>query len=96
METKVTRRFTIKAPLLSSPMDTVTEHNMAIHMALLGGLGVIHNNCPPDEQAEMVKKVKRYENGFIQDPIVLSPETTVREAKELKTKWGFGGFPVTG
>ncbi|KAJ6136950.1 hypothetical protein N7497_012202 [Penicillium chrysogenum] len=95
LETKVTRRFTIKAPLLSSPMDTVTENSMAIHMALLGGLGVIHNNCPPDEQAEMVRKVKCYENGFIQDPIVLSPETTVGEAKGLKTKWGFGGFPVT-
>nr|API82662.1 putative inosine monophosphate dehydrogenase [Penicillium roqueforti]API82669.1 putative inosine monophosphate dehydrogenase [Penicillium roqueforti] len=81
--------------LPGSIMDTVTEHSMAIHMALLGGLGVIHNNCPPDEQAEMVRKVKRYENGFIQDPIVLSPETTVGEAKELKTKWGFGGFPVT-
>ncbi|OQE20100.1 hypothetical protein PENFLA_c017G09746 [Penicillium flavigenum] len=95
LDTKVTRRFTIKAPLLSSPMDTVTEHNMAIHMALLGGLGVIHNNCPPDEQAEMVRKVKRYENGFILDPVVLSPSTTVAEAKELKAKWGFGGFPVT-
>lgn len=77
-------------------MDTVTEHNMAIHMALLGGLGVIHHNCSADEQAEMVRKVKRYENGFILDPIVISPKTTVGEAKALKEKWGFGGFPVTG
>jgi IMP dehydrogenase len=95
LETPVTKRISLNAPLLSSPMDTVTEHNMAIHMALLGGLGVIHHNCSSDDQAEMVRKVKRYENGFILDPVVISPATTVAEAKELKAKWGFGGFPVT-
>lgn len=77
-------------------MDTVTEHNMAIHMALLGGLGVIHHNCSVEEQVEMVRKVKRFENGFILDPIVISPHTTVGEAMQLKETWGFGGFPVTG
>lgn len=77
-------------------MDTVTEEKMAIHMALLGGLGIIHHNCSADDQADMVRKVKRYENGFISEPLVLSPKTTVGEAKELKEKMGFGGFPVTG
>ena len=69
---------------------------MAIHMALLGGLGVIHHNCSPETHADLVRKVKRYENGFINDPIVIAPNTTVGEAKALKEKWGFGGFPVTG
>ena len=96
LDAPVTRNISLKSPLVSSPMDTVTEHSMAIHLALLGGLGVIHHNCSAEDQAEMVRKVKRFENGFILDPVVLSPKTTVGEAKALKEKWGFGGFPVTG
>ncbi|KAN0093717.1 IMP dehydrogenase [Hyaloscypha variabilis] len=95
LDSPVTKRVTLKTPFVSSPMDTVTEHEMAIHIALQGGLGVIHHNCSADEQAEMVQKVKRYENGFILDPVVLSRNTTVGETKALKEKWGFGGFPVT-
>ena len=96
LDSPVTRRITLKTPFVSSPMDTVTEHEMAIHMALQGGLGVIHHNCSADAQADMVRKVKRYENGFILDPVVIDRNTTVAEAKALKEKWGFGGFPVTG
>ena len=96
LDSPVTRRISLKTPFVSSPMDTVTEHEMAIHIALQGGLGVIHHNCSPDAQAEMVQKVKRYENGFILDPVVLHRDTAVGEVKALKEQWGFGGFPVTG
>ncbi|KAF2138267.1 uncharacterized protein K452DRAFT_290858 [Aplosporella prunicola CBS 121167] len=95
LETPVTKRISLKTPFLSSPMDTVTEHEMAIYIALLGGLGVIHHNCSPDEQAEMVRKVKRFENGFILDPVCIPPTMTVGEVKALRQKCGYGGFPVT-
>lgn len=96
LESKLTKKISLKSPFVSSPMDTVTEENMAIHMSLLGGIGIIHHNCSAEEQAEMVRKVKKYENGFINEPIVVAPEITVGQLRALKKEVGFSSFPVTG
>src|SRR5437762_714727 len=73
VNTRLTRRITLNIPLLSSPMDTVTEHEMAIALAQEGGLGVIHKNMSIDRQTEEVDKVKRSANGIIFDPVTLPP-----------------------
>ena len=90
----LTRRITLNVPILSSPMDTVTESDMAIGMAQEGGIGIIHKNLPPDRQALEVDRVKRSEHGVIVDPVTLPPEATVADAKRLMTERNIGGVPI--
>lgn len=96
LTSRVTRRVVLNTPFLSSPMDTVTETDMAIAIGLQGGMGVIHNNMSPQEQASMVRQVKKYENGFITEPMCLSPNETVGDVLDIKERLGFGGIPITG
>ncbi|HBS03976.1 MAG TPA: IMP dehydrogenase [Leptospiraceae bacterium] len=95
LSTQLTRNIRIQRPMLSSPMDTVTEERMAIAMALLGGIGVVHYNNSVERQVELVEKVKRFKNGFITDPIVLSPQHTIADLYKIKEKYGFSGIPIT-
>ena len=94
LETKFSRNVPLKIPISSSPMDTVTEHKMAIAMALEGGIGIIHKNLSPEEQAEEVKIVKRFENGFIPDPVVVSPTDTVDKIHQITEEKGYKKIPV--
>lgn len=95
VQTQLSDSITLNIPVLSSAMDTVTESNMAIAMSLLGGLGIIHKNLNPDEQAAEVAKVKRYENGFILEPLVISPKSTISDVYDLRMKHGYKDIPVT-
>ncbi len=95
LKTRLSKNVSLQVPILSSPMDTVTEHEMATALASLGGLGIIHSNQTAEDQAKQVEKVKRFKNGFISDPITLSPNSLISDVLHIKKKFGFSGIPVT-
>jgi IMP dehydrogenase len=95
VSTRLTRNIRLNIPLLSSPMDTVTESDMAIALAQEGGLGVIHKNMSVAQQTEEVDKVKRSANGIIFDPVTLPPTATVAKAREVMNQYNISGVPIT-
>jgi IMP dehydrogenase len=94
LKTQVTRKISLNMPLLSAAMDTVTEGRLAIAMAQLGGVGIIHKNLTAAEQAREVAKVKRFESGVVRDPITVPPQMKVRDVIALTQQHGISGFPV--
>jgi IMP dehydrogenase len=94
LETRLTRDLRLKLPILSAAMDTVTEARLAIAMAQLGGMGIIHKNLSVDQQAAEVAKVKKFEAGVIRDPITVGPETTIRDVLALTQARNLSGVPV--
>ncbi len=95
LSSKLTREVSLATPLCSSPMDTVTESDMAVNLALCGGIGFVHYNNSIEEQSELVRRVKRFENGFITDPLVLGPDHKIRDLDEVHQRHGFSGIPIT-
>ena len=94
LATQFTRNIRLNLPLVSAAMDTVTEARLAIAIAQEGGIGIVHKNLTAQEQAAHVAKVKRYESGLLRDPVVISPQTTVRQVMQLSEELGVSGFPV--
>ena len=93
--THLTKRIKLNIPLVSAAMDTVTEHDLAIKIALYGGIGIIHKNLSPDEQAEEVDLVKRFENGFVRNPRCAKPDDLIEEIYEIRKKFGYKAVPIT-
>ncbi|MEP0562514.1 MAG: IMP dehydrogenase, partial [Qipengyuania citrea] len=93
--TRLTRDIGLSIPVVSSAMDTVTEADMAIAMAQLGGIGVLHRNLEVDEQVAAVRAVKRYESGMVVNPITIHPEATLGEAQDIMSANRISGIPVT-
>lgn len=94
LKTRLTRHITLNIPLLSAAMDTVTEAKLAIALAQEGGLGIIHKNMSIEQQAAHVRQVKKFESGVVNDPVTISPQTTVREVLDIAKKFNFNAFPV--
>ena len=94
LETRLTKRLRLKIPLVSAAMDTVTEHRLAIALAGAGGLGFIHKNMSPEEQAEEVKKVKKFASDVVTDPITASPDDSIQEVVQLMESNNISGVPV--
>jgi len=92
--TRFSRNVLLNIPVASAAMDTVTESSMAIAMAQQGGIGVIHRNFSIVEQVNEVERVKRSAHGIIQDPLTLTPENTVADARRLMEEQGTSGFPI--
>src|SRR6202158_4533568 len=95
VRTQLTRKIRLNVPILSSPMDTVTESDLAIALAQEGGIGIIHKNMSIQDQTREVDKVKRSENGIITDPITLPPDETVGTARRIMVQQNVGGVPIT-
>ena len=94
VSTKITKSISLNIPLISAAMDTVTESNLAIKIAQMGGLGIIHKNMESHEQANEVNKVKRFESGMVVNPVTINPECSLNYALELKKKYNISGIPV--
>src|SRR5271155_2796101 len=95
VRTRLTRNIPLNIPIVSSPMDTVTESELAIALAQEGGIGIIHKNMPIQVHAHEVDKVKRSENGIITDPITLPPDETVETARRIMDDQHISGIPIT-
>ena len=94
LQTHLTRQLRLNIPIVSAAMDTVTEARLAITLAQEGGIGIIHKNMPPQEQARQVRHVKKFESGVISDPITVTPDTTIREVMDLTRAKNISGVPV--
>ena len=94
LKSRISNKITLNVPIVSAAMDTVTEAELAIALARVGGLGFIHKNMPISEQASQVNRVKRSENGMISDPVTLTKDHTLAEAKELMARFKISGLPV--